>query len=70
MEKININNQNISIKDDYISLTDMARFKDIERTDYVIQNWMRKRYTIEFMGIWEKLYNPDFKPIEFDGFKK
>ena len=54
---------------DYISLTDIARFKDNERTDYIIQNWMRNRDTIEFLGIWEKINNPDFKPIEFEGFK-
>ncbi len=55
---------------DYISLTDIARYRDKERTDYIIQNWMRNRDTIEFLGIWEQINNPDFKPIEFDGFKK
>jgi len=55
---------------DYISLTDIARYRDAERTDYIIQNWMRNRNTIEFLGIWESLNNPGFKPIEFDGFKK
>jgi hypothetical protein len=55
---------------DFISLTDIARHKDSERTDYIIQNWMRSRNTIEFLGIWEKLNNPDFNPIEFDGIKK
>lgn len=69
MKNITINNQIINIKDDYVSLTDMARFKDTERTNYVIQNWMRKKYTIEFIGIWEKLYNPNFKGIEFDAFR-
>ncbi|MGB4965911.1 MAG: KilA-N domain-containing protein [Microgenomates group bacterium] len=54
---------------DYISLTDIARYKDVERTDYIIQNWMRTMYTIEFLGIWEQINNPHFKPIEFDGFK-
>ncbi len=54
---------------DYISLTDIARYKDSKRTDYVIQNWMRNRNTIEFLGIWESLYNSDFNPIEFEGFK-
>lgn len=54
---------------DYICLTDIARFKDSKRTDYIIQNWMRNRNTIEFLGIWEHLNNPDFKPIEFDGFR-
>lgn len=55
--------------DDYISLTDIARYKDLERTDYIIQNWMRTMDTIEFLGIWEQINNPHFKPIEFDGFK-
>ena len=57
------------VKDEYISVTDIARFKDPKRTDYIIQNWMRNRNTIEFLGIWERLNNPDFKPIEFDGFR-
>jgi hypothetical protein len=57
-------------KEDYISLTDIARYRDSERTDYIIQNWLRNRNTIEFLGIWEGLNNPGFKPIEFDGFKK
>ena len=52
---------------DYISLTDMVRpFGD----DSMIQNWMRNRDTIEFLGIWEQLHNPNFKPLEFEGFKK
>lgn len=54
---------------DYISLTDIARFKDTERTNYIIQNWMRTRSTIEFLGLWEKLNNQDFKGIEFDAFR-
>ena len=57
-------------QDDYISITDIARFKDANRTDYIIQNWLRTRNTIEFLGIWERLYNPDFNPIEFEGFRK
>ncbi len=55
--------------EDYISLTDMARYKNLDRTNYIIQNWMRTRYTIEFMGLWEKIHNPNFKSIEFDAFK-
>lgn len=55
---------------DYISLTDIARHKDVERTDYLISNWMRNRNTIEFLGIWEALNNPTFNPIEFDGIRK
>ncbi len=56
-------------ENDYISLTDIARYKDKDRTDYIIQNWMRTRDTIDFLGIWEKINNPNFKPVEFDGFK-
>ena len=57
-------------REDYISLTDIARYKDSERTDYLIQNWMRNRNTIEFLGLWERLNNPGFNPIEFDGIRK
>lgn len=56
--------------DDYISLTDIAKFRDTDRTDYIIQNWLRNRNTIELLGFWEKMYNPNFNPIEFEGFKK
>jgi len=55
--------------DDYISLTDIAKHKEPDRSDIVIQNWMRNRNTVEFLGIWEQLNNPVFKPIEFEGFK-
>ncbi len=54
---------------DFISLTDMARYRDADRTNYIIQNWMRTRSAIEFCGLWEQLNNPDFKSIEFDAFK-
>lgn len=56
-------------KIDFISLTDIARYKDKKRTDYIIQNWLRNRNTIELLGFWETLNNPNFKPIEFDGFR-
>lgn len=56
-------------KDDYISLTDIARHRDADRSDYILQNWLRNRSTIEFIGLWEQLNNPDFNSIEFDGFK-
>jgi len=56
--------------DDYISLTDLARYKDSEHTDDIIRNWLRNRNTIELLGFWEILNNPDFKPVEFDGFRK
>ncbi len=74
MAKINVQGREIAVfskkEEDYICLTDMARYKDAERTDYIIQNWLRNRNTIEFLGIWEQLNNPGFKPIEFDGFRK
>jgi len=54
---------------DFISLTDIAKYKDPERSDYVLQNWLRNRNTIDFIGLWEKLHNPDFNSIEFDGFR-
>jgi hypothetical protein len=55
---------------DYISLTDIARYKDAEHTDDIIKNWLRNRNTIELLGFWELMHNRDFKPVEFDGFKK
>ncbi len=55
---------------DFISLTDIARHKDAENTDDIVKNWMRNRNTIELLGFWETIYNPDFKPVEFDGFRK
>ncbi len=57
-------------KQDYISLTDIARYRDAEHTDAIIQNWMRNRNTIELLGFWETIYNPNFKPLEFEGFRK
>ena len=55
---------------DYISLTDIARYKDPNHIDVIIQNWMRNRNTVELLGFWETIYNPNFKPLEFEGFKK
>ncbi len=73
MAKIVVQNTEVTIllidDTDYISLTDIAKFKSDEPTA-VIGNWMRNRNTIEYLGIWESLYNPNFKPIEFEGFKK
>lgn len=72
-QKINVNGTEVLLfsreKEDYISLTDIARHKDSERTNYIIQNWMRSRSTIEFIGLWEQLHNPGFKGIEFDAFR-
>ncbi|MBI1226935.1 MAG: KilA-N domain-containing protein [Bacteroidetes bacterium] len=55
-------------KEDYFSLTDMAK-KSNPRTEIVIQNWMRSRNTVEFLGLWESLNNPNFNHIEFDVIK-
>jgi len=62
--KINKYNQ-----EDFISLTDIARYKDSKRSDYLLQNWMRSKDTIEFLGLWEKINNTNFNSIEFDGIK-
>ena len=55
--------------DDYICLTDMAKHKSEERTGVVIQNWLRNRNTVEFLGLWEELNNPSFNVIGFDDIK-
>jgi hypothetical protein len=73
MAKINVKNKEVSViqinNEDYISLTDIAKFKTAD-PNAVIGSWMRNRNTIEYGGIWECLYNPNFKPLEFEGFKK
>ncbi len=57
-------------KNDYISLTDIAKSKDGDsRAADIIKNWIRNRGTIEFIGTWELLYNPNFKVVEFDHFR-
>jgi len=55
-------------KEDFISLTDIARNKNAEEPKDVVKNWMRSRTTIEFLGLWEQLNNPEFKGVEFDSF--
>ncbi|QQG44049.1 MAG: KilA-N domain-containing protein [Candidatus Roizmanbacteria bacterium] len=55
--------------DNFISLTDIARYKDTNEPKDIVKNWMRTRSTIEFLGIWEKINNPNFKGVEFDAFK-
>ena len=55
---------------DYICITDIARQKNLMDPNGVIANWMRNRNTIEFLGIWETLYNPAFNPLEFEGFRQ
>lgn len=54
------------LKDDFISLTDIAKYKNADDPRFVIQNWMRTRFTVEFLGIWEQLNNPDFNRVEFE----
>ena len=56
-------------KEEFISLTDIAKFKNADDPRFVIQNWMRTRSSIEFLGIWEILHNPDFNRVEFDTVK-
>ena len=72
MSKITVQNTEISVinfrEQDYICLTDIAKHKS-DDPNAVIGNWMRNRNTIEYLGIWEILYNPDFKPLEFEGFR-
>ena len=61
---------NIGDMEDYICITDIAKAKEGKsQTDDVIKNWLRNRNTLEFLGTWEKIYNVDFKEVEFDGFK-
>lgn len=61
--KINQNNN------DFISLTDMARFKDSNLTGIVIANWLSTKYTVQFIGAWEKMYNPNFNVMEFNNIR-
>lgn len=75
MAKIIVQNTPITIlnfeEQDYISLTDMASAKEGDsRAADVIKNWIRGRYTIEFLGTWEVIHNPKFKVVEFDHFRK
>lgn len=74
MAKITVQHTEITVlnidEQDYISLTDMARAKENEvRAADIIKNWLRNRYTLEFLGTWEMIHNPNFKLVEFDHFK-
>lgn len=75
MKKTKLNIKEVEVvlnkhnEEEYISITDMAKYRDSKRTNYIIQNWMRTQNTIEFLGLWEQLHNPIFKSIEFDAFK-
>lgn len=74
MAKIRVLNTEIAVhtqnEEDYICLTDIAKYKNAEGSDDLIRNWLRNRNTIEYLGVWEHLNNPEFKPVEFDGFRK
>ena len=74
MAKINVQQTEVTIltyqDNDYISLTDMANAKEsVSRAADIIKNWLRNRYSLEFMGTWEMIHNPNFKVVEFDHFK-
>ena len=58
------------LKNDYISLTDIARYKNVHEPKDVVKNWLRVRDTIEFLGLQETIHNPNFKGVEFDSFRK
>jgi len=74
-KQMNLNVQGIEVgysridNDDFISITDIARLKNAEAPADIIKNWMRSKNTIELLGLWEKLNNPDFKLVEFDQFR-
>jgi len=74
IRKIEVLSREIAVRavnqEDYICITDISRYKNSKRTDDLIRNWIRNRNTIEFLGIWEQLNNPDFNSVEFDGFRK
>lgn len=72
-ERITVQGTEIAIisreREDYISLTDIAKYRNKEDPFAIINNWMRSRSTIEFLGLWETLSNSDFKPLEFERFR-
>jgi len=72
--KLNVLSRDVSYyeynDEDYICLTDIAKYKSTEHADDLIRNWLRNRNTIEFLGLWEHLNNNSFNPVEFDGIKK
>ena len=72
-KKVKVLGTDVSIayqkKEDYISLTDIARYKNPDHPADTIKNWTRSKDTIEFLGLWEKINNPEFKVVEFDQFR-
>ena len=73
-KKIIVKNVNINFfsqkEEDFVSLTDIARYKNPKEPKDVVKNWMRNRNTIEFIGLWESINTPNFKGVEFDSFRK
>lgn len=73
MKKISVLEYEINTKivnnEDYVSLTDLAKYKNKQDSFLIINQWMRNKSTIEFLGLWEKINNANFKPTEFDRFK-
>lgn len=73
MAKIKVQDTQVTVishnENDYISLTDIAKYKSDDPTA-TVANWMRNRNTIEYLGIWESLYNPSFNHLEFEGLRK
>ena len=74
MSKIDVQGRIISVasirESDYISITDIAKYRSPDTPADIIKNWLRSRSTIDFLGLWEKLNNPNFKLVEFDQFKR
>ncbi len=72
-KKIEVKGVNVTFiktqQEDFISITDIAKYKNPEVPADIIKNWLRSKNTIELLGLWEKLHNPDFKLVEFDQFK-
>ena len=72
-ENINVQGTEITLlthrQDDYISLTDMARYRDKENPSQIISLWLRTFSTISYIGLWEKINNPDFNPHIYEGFR-
>lgn len=73
MSKVTVLKREVRItsleKEDYICLTDIAKYRNADDPRFIIQNWMRSRSTVEFLGIWEMLNNPVFKRVEFEAVK-
>ena len=70
VQNIKVNIANIN-DNDYICISDFGKYKEGKsKADDIIRNWLRNRITLEFLGTWESIYNPNFNSVEFDGFKK